>query len=865
MRRARGITSALGAAAVYGLLTLLITHPVPLRLRSVIAGGPPFDALQYTWSLWWVKEALFTLHTNPAHITWIHHPVGAYLPFLLAIPYVYLVGLPLSLFLPPPAVYNLELLSSFPLSGLTMYFLCAELTGNRWAAFIGGLIYAFFPGRIAHAAAGHLPHVTTYWFPLYALLLIRAVCAPAPRRAVLCGLSLGVSLLVHAMHIPYLVMPLTGVYLLYEFAITRRRWPDRHTLKGLALAFTIGVAVALPWFLPLLMATLWGQTEYMHSGGSVAFSADLLSFLTPSPFNPVLSRLRLVPPLAHRLIPHPQALYESLGYLGVIPLALGGWGAWRRWRGAGGWALLALGAAIFSLGPLLQVNGQLVTMEIEHLQTYIPMPYAPVAEIPFMEWGRTPGRLNGTVMFALSVLAAYGLADLLERASGRSAWAIITTLSLIIMAEFIPLWPFPTLPADVPAYLRHMAAEGSQGGVLNLPMTRRRVNHQALFYQTVHRHPVVGGYVHRDLPGIPGLVPFMEDLALPPPPTDLIPRPAPATITALLRVYDVRYVFLFEDYVKEDRAARDLLSAALGAPVSVEHGVSIFRVPAEAGEVGDPVYGLDRESWYPVEKWGAVPSRWMSDQAELYLYSTGERRGAFRFKALPFSPLQRLQIEVNDEPLPPLVIGDWMTYTTSFFTLQPGLNRIFFHALEGCTPFVGDPRCEGVARAASARCDPYLRRERCLSLLLQNVRFVPAPIGHTLKVPVGDRIRFLGYDLYEAPVPGRPFTLFLYWQALGELERDYTIFVHMLDQGGELLAQWDAPPLDGLYPTSRWVVGDVFTHRAVMMIPPDAPPGKYDLVVGMYTYPDLNRLPVVGDRPSAQDGLIWLQSVEIHP
>jgi hypothetical protein len=44
----------------------------------------------------------------------------------------------------------------------------------------------------------------------------------------------------------------------------------------------------------------------------------------------------------------------------------------------------------------------------------------------------------------------------------------------------------------------------------------------------------------------------------------------------------------------------------------------------------------------------------------------------------------------------------------------------------------------------------------------------------------------------------------------------------------------------------------------------EVPPGEYDLVVGMYTYPDIVRLPVAGDRPYAQDGLVWLQRVEIE-
>jgi hypothetical protein len=78
------------------------------------------------------------------------------------------------------------------------------------------------------------------------------------------------------------------------------------------------------------------------------------------------------------------------------------------------------------------------------------------------------------------------------------------------------------------------------------------------------------------------------------------------------------------------------------------------------------------------------------------------------------------------------------------------------------------------------------------------------------------------------------------------------------------VAQYDGAPLGGLYPTSKWTPGDVFTYPAALEIPNDAPAGKYDLLVGMYSYPDLKRLSVQSDRPHAQDGLVWLQTVDIQ-
>jgi hypothetical protein len=47
--------------------------------------------------------------------------------------------------------YNLLFLSTFVLSGLGMYLLVREFTGNRWAAFLAGLLFAFVPIRIGEA------------------------------------------------------------------------------------------------------------------------------------------------------------------------------------------------------------------------------------------------------------------------------------------------------------------------------------------------------------------------------------------------------------------------------------------------------------------------------------------------------------------------------------------------------------------------------------------------------------------------------------------------------------------------------------------------------------------------------------------
>jgi hypothetical protein len=104
---------------------------------------------------------------------------------------------------------------------------------------------------------------------------------------------------------------------------------------------------------------------------------------------------------------------------------------------------------------------------------------------------------------------------------------------------------------------------------------------------------------------------------------------------------------------------------------------------------------------------------------------------------------------------------------------------------------------------------------------------------------------FLGYQLETKPVrPGDALSLTLYWRADDPLPDDYTMFVHVLDTEGRLVAQHDGQPIYGYFPTSQWPPGEVIPDRIAIPLPEDLPPGRYSLIAGMYTWPSLNRLNV---------------------
>ena len=143
---------------------------------------------------------------------------------------------------------------------------------------------------------------------------------------------------------------------------------------------------------------------------------------------------------------------------------------------------------------------------------------------------------------------------------------------------------------------------------------------------------------------------------------------------------------------------------------------------------------------------------------------------------------------------------------------------------------------------------------------------------HKLEATFGDAVRLLGYDLSpeEAMTRGSTtgvvptWTVTLHWQALAPLNRDYSVFVHLVDAAGQIRSQADGPPLEGRYPTLSWKPGDVLVDRHTLALGPEVTPGDYRLLVGLYTLEDGLRLSVTAG-PTAGEDRVLVTQVTITP
>jgi hypothetical protein len=111
-------------------------------------------------------------------------------------------------------------------------------------------------------------------------------------------------------------------------------------------------------------------------------------------------------------------------------------------------------------------------------------------------------------------------------------------------------------------------------------------------------------------------------------------------------------------------------------------------------------------------------------------------------------------------------------------------------------------------------------------------------------------------DLPESVAPGEPLDIGFAWTMANEFEApadDYQVFVHMIDQDGNILLQDDHYPPQ---PTSQWRAGQAEEYRH-WYDPPDSLQAEYlDFVIGLYSLDSRVRVRDPGGN--------WTEGVQLH-
>jgi len=443
-------------------LTAVFTYPIAFKPGRVgrIDNG---DGQLSIWNVAWVAR---TLPVDPLHVfdANIFYPQRGTLVYsesnlgagALAIPVYWATR-------NPYAAHNSVVLLAFALGFVSAYLLVRHLTGDRRAAAIAGVWFAFSP--IMFTRLAHIQLLMTAGLPLTLLAMHRLAERPTAGR----GAALGAVMAAQALCCGYY-----GVFAILMvgfatavFAWTRRLWTNGAYWIAMATAACVSMALVAPAFAPY--AVFQRTTGFRRSlGQAVRFSANWSAYLA-SPAFAHAWLLRHLPTWTDVLFP---------GVLVTVFAVAGSIAGVRERKGElsllyGGMAILA---GWLSFGPGAGLYSLLYTT------------------MPFFSWLRVPSRFGLVVVLALSVLGGLGVSAMLRRTSRPAI--VFAVLAFCACAELLTPLNMREVPKTEPVYTTLETLP--PGPVIEMPyfyldfMFPRHTYY--MLQSTTHWMPLVNGY-----------------------------------------------------------------------------------------------------------------------------------------------------------------------------------------------------------------------------------------------------------------------------------------------------------------------------------------------------------------------------------
>jgi hypothetical protein len=799
LKRERALRKATAAALLlFVALSLVLTYPLPFHLADAVEDRQ--DALLNVWITAWDGHQLVSdpLHLFDANIFHPYPRTLAYSELLLGNG---VLALPITAVSGNPVLgYNVALLLSFFLSGFGTYLLVLKLTRSPGAGVVAGAIFAFCSYRMTNLAQAQL--LTTQWMPLAMLSLFQLLRRPRPRHAVTFVLFFclqALSSFYYAILLALAVVGLAiGFYLLRPSSfVTRRRSLVLHLLAAALCCAVVILPFALPYF------------QVQRELGFERTLAD------SEPFSASLRQYLMVPPgsvvhgwwLPSDDTPIAGGYPVDALFPGLVALALGLWGLIRG-RGRARWFFLALLVAAFvlSLGPRLYLApGQPASLDL-------PLPYAWFyAVVPGFRALRAPARFDALAMLSLAVLAGYGVASL--RPGPGQGWRPAVLVGLVVLESLV--WPAariePVPVGDgVPPVYRWLAEQAVDGGgeprparsdpILELPMAFTPGGPQ-LDYQylsTYHWRTTPDGYSGFIPPKHGQIVYEMERF------------PSQRSVS-LLQALGVRHVVIHSDRYPLDRwldMEEALAQTGDLEPVEAFGADLVYQVRSRAFGPGD----LEVSGYFPPRAVAGEPYTAyviaINHGPRSYAVEPTDRiQPAFLWGAAEDSP-------GGDAPadLPLVTSPDGGAAVIAIPLEAPAVPNTYQLSLSEEGGPLGTWSAAGTVEVGAQGDDAF-----------------PVPA------------RLEDWGLPATVRPGEPLTVDLAWRALGKIDAYYSVYVKLLDGGGNAIASWDGQPRDGAAPTLLWVPGETVEDRVILGIPGNATPGDYLVEVGMYRAADLAR------------------------
>lgn len=589
--------------------------------------GNSNDAYNGLWVMWHVKEAL--LGRQPFYdLPLLYYPEGATLLTHIPGPLTGLFALP---FWPlgPEAAHNGAALTSFVLTGYSMYLLARALGFERVVALFAGILLLIAPMHLT----GLWGHTTKVFLGATPLVLLSLHYTLNRGRSPWWAVAVGVALLATLLHDSFqfiVTVMAVAFFALATFLMAQQEERSFLLRRGILLAVSSVLIVG-----PLLMATAIAandpELDLNRNFDSFTFQPDLSEFILPPAhgllFGPAVTRFLNAHGVSQGI--------ETTVSLSWVALVLCGIALVRGGKWARTWLLFTLVWVVLALGPALKIMGQL---EFTEYNLPIMMPYAIFTELPGLDFLRTPGRFMQIGFVGLGIAACFGLAWLINRYPQRAGLITAVAIGLLLLENWPQPWPRMTL-RQTPAFYHDIAGDSEAYGVLDIPFKPREEDAPIVYnahyqmYQMVHKKGIAMGYISRTYdihPVFPCLIPEL----LVTPDIQINGEPVRCYENALYDMARSNYRYVvrhkpqpwYEDYTPGswgDQQAAEIIDLFFSGqePLVDDELVTVYEVPplAEPSQLATSI--ALKQNWYRLDRDDESTWRWANSPATLWTYS----------------------------------------------------------------------------------------------------------------------------------------------------------------------------------------------------------------------------------------------------
>jgi len=412
-------------------------------------------------------------------------------------------------------------LMGFLLNMILMYLLLKKLKIDEGISLLVSLIFSFTP-LLSYRAQVHYTYVSIYFFPLTYLIINQFLFAKSNNKKLLLSVTFGLFIaFVLLSNFYYFLMILLAIFFYFVYLLFQ-------DIKKLLIFFKVSIfyifssvvsffLILLPWFFSVYQIIRTKNSSTVSEfGGAITLSSDIISFFTPSEYNPfykiLFNKTALIIPLFSKYNSFFLNSWERFAYPGIIIVSVYLLIIFLKifkkfpsslWNNIKSYFILSIVFIVLMLGPFLKIFNRW-TIDLEGITVVFPLPFLIIHYIPGLSTLRAPSRFVSIFVFFACIVAAYVLNFFLNKANKKKYVILLIVLFLIFFVDQFYVFP-KNLNQEIPYKIYQYLSNKPKATVFEIPFTVRDGFQylgfvhaiQPMEGQLIHGKPIIGGYLAR--------------------------------------------------------------------------------------------------------------------------------------------------------------------------------------------------------------------------------------------------------------------------------------------------------------------------------------------------------------------------------